>query len=158
MSTGRSRAFCHDLLHGVLHFEGKIWRTLPMLAWRPGELTRRYIDGERARFVSPIALFLFCVFLMFAVASLTGGSTEDRPTKQMKADVAEQIKEREATLRQQRGGSVASAEGGPIDGRDRRRNCADAARVERACKQLREKARSNGSAVQVSDDLPDWLA
>ena len=66
-------AFWHDLLHGVLHFEGKIWHTLPMLAWRPGELTRRYIDGERAKFVSPMALFLFSVFLMFAVASFGGG-------------------------------------------------------------------------------------
>ncbi|TMJ18339.1 MAG: DUF3667 domain-containing protein [Alphaproteobacteria bacterium] len=66
-------AFFHDLLHGVLHFEGKIWRTLPLLAWRPGELTRRYIHGERARFVSPIALFLFSVFLMFAVFSVLGG-------------------------------------------------------------------------------------
>jgi hypothetical protein len=65
-------AFGHDLLHGVFHFEGKIWRTLPMLAWRPGELTRRYIDGQRASFVSPIALFLFFVFLMFAVISWTG--------------------------------------------------------------------------------------
>jgi hypothetical protein len=57
----------------VLHFEGKIWRTLPMLAWRPGELTRRYVQGERARFVSPMALFLFSVFLMFAVISAFGG-------------------------------------------------------------------------------------
>jgi hypothetical protein len=57
----------------VLHFEGKIWRTLPLLAWKPGELTRRYIDGQRARFVSPIALFLFCVFLLFATVSITGG-------------------------------------------------------------------------------------
>lgn len=65
-------AFAHDLLHGAFHFEGKIWRTLPMLAWRPGELTRRYIEGQRASFVSPIALFLFCVFLMFAVLGLTG--------------------------------------------------------------------------------------
>ena len=66
-------AFWHEFLHGVLHFEGKIWRTLPLLAWRPGELTRRYIAGERARFVSPIALFLFSVFTMFAVFSLVGG-------------------------------------------------------------------------------------
>jgi hypothetical protein len=66
-------AFWHDLAHGVLHFEGKIWRTLPMIAWRPGELTRRYVDGERARFVSPMALFLFSVFLMFAIFSLVGG-------------------------------------------------------------------------------------
>jgi hypothetical protein len=66
-------AFWHDLIHGVFHFEGKIWRTLPMLIWRPGELTRRYIEGERARFVSPMALFLFSVFLMFAVFSSIGG-------------------------------------------------------------------------------------
>jgi hypothetical protein len=65
-------AWWHDLAHGVLHFEGKIWRTLPMLGWRPGELTRRYIHGERARFVSPLALFLFSVFLMFAVFSAAG--------------------------------------------------------------------------------------
>jgi hypothetical protein len=63
----------HDILHGVFHFEGKIWRTLPELFFHPGRLTRRYIDGERARFVSPMALFLFTVFLMFAVFSITGG-------------------------------------------------------------------------------------
>ncbi len=67
-------AFLHDLVHGVFHFEGKVWHTLPMLALRPGELTRRYIAGERARFVSPMALFLFSVFLMFAVFQLVGFS------------------------------------------------------------------------------------
>jgi len=41
----------------VLHFEGKVWRTLPKLFAHPGELTRRYV--ARALFVSPIALFLF---------------------------------------------------------------------------------------------------
>lgn len=66
-------AFWHDLAHSVLHFDGKLWRTLPLLAWRPGELTRRYVAGERARFVSPMALFLFSVFLMFAIFSSIGG-------------------------------------------------------------------------------------
>ncbi len=66
-------AIWHDIAHSVLHFEGKVWRTLPLLAWRPGDLTRRYIAGERARFVSPMALFLFSVFLMFAVFSTLGG-------------------------------------------------------------------------------------
>ena len=70
-------AFFHDLLHGVFHFEGKVWRTLPLLAWRPGKLTREYVDGRRASYVSPIALFLFCVFLMFAVFHATAG--EDIP-------------------------------------------------------------------------------
>lgn len=65
-------AIGHDILHGVFHFEGKLWETLPMLAWRPGELTRRYIAGERAKFVSPMAIFLFSVFAMFAVFSWAG--------------------------------------------------------------------------------------
>jgi hypothetical protein len=61
----------HDILHGVFHFEGKVWRTIPELYFHPGRLTRRYIDGERAKFVSPMALFLFTVFLTFAVIPLT---------------------------------------------------------------------------------------
>ncbi|MBS0255372.1 MAG: DUF3667 domain-containing protein [Proteobacteria bacterium] len=60
-------AFVHDIAHGVFHFEGKIWRTIPALMLRPGQLTRDYIEGRRVRYVSPIALFLFSVFLLFAV-------------------------------------------------------------------------------------------
>lgn len=89
-------AFFHDLLHGVLHFEGKTWRTLPMLAWKPGVLTRRYIQGERAKFVSPIALFLFSVFLMFAAASLTGGLGEF--PAQAKIGMQQEIQENQAKL------------------------------------------------------------
>ena len=76
-------AFWHDLAHSVFHFDGKIWRTLPLLVWNPGHLTRRYIHGERAKFVSPFALFLFSVFLMFAIFSLVtpkGATTEKAPT------------------------------------------------------------------------------
>lgn len=65
-------AFWHDILHGVLHFDGKFWNTLPLLAWQPGHLTRRYIHGERAKFISPMALFLFAIFLMFAIFSYVG--------------------------------------------------------------------------------------
>jgi hypothetical protein len=66
-------AFWHDFLHSILHFDGKVWRTLPLLLLKPGELTRRYIHGERAKFISPLALFLFSVFMMFAVFSWVGG-------------------------------------------------------------------------------------
>jgi hypothetical protein len=67
----------HDLLHAILHFDGKFWNTLPLLVWRPGDLTRRYIHGERASFISPLALFLFAVFLTYAVlASVGAGAGE----------------------------------------------------------------------------------
>ena len=81
------RSYGHDLLHGVFHFEGKVWKTLPMLAFKPGELTRRYIHGERAKFVSPLALFLFAVFLMFAVVSSLAGEMHAPDTPAIKVNL-----------------------------------------------------------------------
>lgn len=65
----------HDLAHGVLHLDGKLWETLPLLLFKPGKLTRDYIEGKRARHVSPMAMFLFSVFLMFAVFQAVGLTT-----------------------------------------------------------------------------------
>jgi hypothetical protein len=70
-----------ELVHGILHFDTKSWRTLPLLVARPGLLTRRYIDGQRTRYVSPLALFLFSVFLMFFVFSTVAGSNPGSRTK-----------------------------------------------------------------------------
>lgn len=83
----------HDILHGVFHFEGKMWRTIPELFFHPGRLTRRYIDGERAKFVSPMALYLFTVFLMFAVFSFTTSNFFDSTQDSVAGDVVEQWKE-----------------------------------------------------------------
>ena len=91
------KGFFHDLMHGVLHFEGKIWRTLPKLVGNPGELTRRYIDGQRARYVSPIALFLFSVFLMFAILGLAGPTIS--PTDpQMRTEITQEVTAGKAKL------------------------------------------------------------
>jgi hypothetical protein len=73
----------HDILHSVFHFEGKLWRTLPELVVNPGRLTRRYVHGERAKFVSPVALYLFTVFLIYAVFSLTGAPLGGTDWKQI---------------------------------------------------------------------------
>ena len=91
------RAFFQDFIQGLFNFEGKIWRTLPMLAWRPGEMTRRYIAGERARFISPAALYLFTVFAMFAVLNFTGelgtGHTGKHIQEGVKAGIADDQKD-----------------------------------------------------------------
>lgn len=84
-------AIAHDLVHGVLHLDGKLWHTLPLLAFKPGRLTRRYIDGERAKFVSPMSMFLLGVFAMFAVFQMIGLTTPtdleiDRSTSALRAE------------------------------------------------------------------------
>jgi hypothetical protein len=111
-------ALGHDLLHGVLHFEGKIWRTLPLLIWRPGVLTRRYIAGERARFVSPLALFLFSVFVMFAAfglsqpgqVSTTGGPVATLGTGDVAAEL-DRLETRVAEARARQQAARASGQG-----------------------------------------------
>ena len=101
-------AIGHEIAHGVFHFEGKMPRTLPMLVLRPGELTRRYAAGERVRFVSPLAIFLFSVFLLFAiVATLPGwhlGNSDflkpgfQRSLVETRAELRGQLKEADETI------------------------------------------------------------
>lgn len=114
-------AWWHDLAHGVLHLDGKVWRTLPLLAWRPGQLTRRYIEGERAKFVSPMAIFLFSVFLMFAAFSLIGGplSFNGGPTSNAEAiqDLKKEQAERASKLEQLRTGRAAAEKAGTPTGK-----------------------------------------
>ncbi len=96
-------SFFHDLAHGVFHFEGKIWRTLPLLAWQPGRLTREYIDGRRASYVSPIALFLFSVFLLFAAIHAVEGTTSahiDTQLGKSETEATAKVKVIEAQLAQ----------------------------------------------------------
>jgi hypothetical protein len=59
-----------EFMHGVVHFDTKAWRTLPLLIVRPGTLTHKYIHGQRARFISPLAMFLFTVFVMFFIVAV----------------------------------------------------------------------------------------
>ena len=90
------RGFLHDLLHGVVHFDGKLWRTLPMLAWKPGELTRRYIAGERARFFSPIAIFLFIAFCTYIGFSVLAPAPD--PQTNLRVDAAATLERMEAEV------------------------------------------------------------
>jgi hypothetical protein len=62
-----------EVLHGITHFDSRTWRSLPMLAFRPGTLTRAYVMGKRARYVPPFAMFLFSIFAMFLVFAFSGG-------------------------------------------------------------------------------------
>jgi len=150
-------AFFHDFAHGVLHFEGKIWRTLPMLVWKPGELTRRYIDGQRASFVSPIALFLFCVFLMFAVMGWTG-SLDTMAGKKSDEDLAAQVQQDKVKITQLEAGRAELVkEGRPTADIDKQLGDAkdDLSGVQNV--QQLKAGKVNTSAIQVSNDLPHWV-
>ncbi|MFZ6734264.1 DUF3667 domain-containing protein [Undibacterium sp. Ji42W] len=97
-----------ELLHGLFHFETKAWRTIPKLIWSPGKLTRDYIEGQRTRYVSPLALFLFLIFMMFFVFSFTTSnpleSISDKPhTKEGITRVLQENQAKLTSLQSERG-------------------------------------------------------
>ncbi|HEX2764495.1 MAG TPA: DUF3667 domain-containing protein [Allosphingosinicella sp.] len=148
-------AWWHDLAHGVLHLDGKIWRTLPLLALRPGELTRRYVEGERAKFVSPLALFLFSVFLMFALLSALGGGVGPDPTG-VKRGLAEEVRVQEAGIsRLEKERAEAAAAGRPTAPLDAR---IKTAREEtELMRTMERRGLVQGTTVRMADDVPVWL-
>lgn len=90
-----------EFLHTLFNLDTKLWRTLPMVVFRPGTLTRNYVYGKRARYISPLAMFLFAIFVMFFAVSFVeapveiGGTTEEQ-----RAAYAENLAEAQAELAQ----------------------------------------------------------
>ena len=73
-----SRVSVHDLLHeGVhefAHLDGKIFQTIRLLVIRPGALTLEFLAGRRARYISPVRLYLTCSVLFFAISAAAPAS------------------------------------------------------------------------------------
>ena len=73
----------HDLLHeGVhefAHLDGKIFQTLDLLLFKPGELTAEFFRGRRARYIPPLRLYLVCSLLFFALSRLGSVTVHHHP-------------------------------------------------------------------------------
>lgn len=65
--------FVQQFAGAYLSTEGALWRTLVLLLSRPGELTRRYLAGQRRHYVLPLRLFLTISVLVLLAARI--GST-----------------------------------------------------------------------------------
>lgn len=62
-----------EVVEGLLHMDGRLWRTLPDLMLRPARLTRAYLEGHRAPQIPPLRLFLVVLLGIFLVGGLTAG-------------------------------------------------------------------------------------
>ena len=144
-----------ELLHGVLHFDGKLWRTVPLLFFRPGALTYRYVHGQRVRFVSPIGLFLFSVFLMFFTISTWSSapkSSADR-LSELRSDLTEatqDLKDAETDLldakSEQNDKAIKAAE----KAQARAKAALDAAQANLS---LAENAKDQNQKPEIADDV-----
>lgn len=67
----------HEATHEFLHLDGKIGRTLRTLVATPGQLTVDFLAGRRARYISPVRLYLTFSVLFFFLAATFGQLGKD---------------------------------------------------------------------------------
>jgi hypothetical protein len=71
-----TREFLHEFIGHYVALEGKLWKSMGLLLFRPGRLTLEYIKGRRVRYVQPLRLYLTFSLIFFAVMKL--GAHDDR--------------------------------------------------------------------------------
>jgi len=59
-------AFMREAGGRYVALDGRLWKTLSALLFRPGFLTREYFAGRRRRYIRPARLFLITSLVMFA--------------------------------------------------------------------------------------------
>lgn len=109
-----AREFIHEFIGHYVALEGRLWRTLRLLAFKPGMLTTEYLAGRRERYVIPLRLFLTFSILFFAV--LKFGGTQSAPPEappQVRAETAEAARAVQEVLPARAGEEPADRKPGP---------------------------------------------
>jgi hypothetical protein len=94
-------SFFHLLVHFIedlTHFDGKLWKTLKLLLFKPGSLTKYYMEGKRATYLHPIRMYLFVSAIFFLVVfsgELPDKSAQNQPAPigAPKKDIAKDLGE-----------------------------------------------------------------
>lgn len=66
------RSVAGEFVRETFEVDSRLFRTLALLMFRPGSLTREFSRNRRAGFVSPVRLYIFASFLFFLLLSLMG--------------------------------------------------------------------------------------
>lgn len=94
-ATGRItvRKAVQSLLAAVTSLDGRFFRTMGNLFWRPGHLVRDYISGKRARYVHPVrllttlvAIYLFVIFIFGVEPESVNIMNDDYMAKNVHSD------------------------------------------------------------------------
>jgi hypothetical protein len=101
--------FLHEFVGHYVALEGKLLKTLTLLLFKPGRLTRDYLEGKRARYVLPLRLYLTLSVIFFAMVkwqahhfegqlatpsvTVQGRQATPQELDQVKADLAQARKE-----------------------------------------------------------------
>lgn len=88
------RSMLRDAAGRYVALDGRMWRTVFALVFRPGFLTREYFAGRRKRYIRPARLFLVLSIALFALLRFEGEPrhfTDDNASEAERAETAKAI-------------------------------------------------------------------
>lgn len=62
--------FIGEAFEDLTHADSRLWQTLIALLFRPGFLTREFLEGRRVRYLPPVRLYLVVSVIFFIIAGL----------------------------------------------------------------------------------------
>jgi hypothetical protein len=77
-----------ELLEDFLDFDSRFMRTIKPLLFKPGKLTRDYLDGRRFRYVPPLRLYIFSSIIFFFIAAILAGNSIQIHSDDEHADIS----------------------------------------------------------------------
>jgi len=95
-----------DLMEDLLDLDSRFIRTMKPLLFKPGRLTRDYMEGRRFRYAPPMRLYIFSSIVFFLLAALLssdwisiGSSVDENGNIQVVGDHADERQEIEEALK-----------------------------------------------------------
>ncbi len=95
-----------DLMEDLLDLDSRFIRTMKPLLFKPGRLTRDYMEGRRFRYAPPMRLYIFSSIVFFLLAALLssdwisiGSSVDENGNIQVVGDHADERQEIEDALK-----------------------------------------------------------
>jgi len=87
-----------ETISDTFTLDGRLARTLPILLFRPGRLTKNYTQGKRARYVPPFRLFLLASLVFYLVLfALVPPGEYINVDDETRAEITENISENQAS-------------------------------------------------------------
>jgi rRNA maturation protein Nop10 len=88
------RSMLRDAAGRYVALDGRMWRTLFAILFRPGVLTREYFAGRRKPYIRPARLFLVLSIALFALLRFEGKAphfTDENASEAERAETANEI-------------------------------------------------------------------
>ncbi|MBK7085072.1 MAG: DUF3667 domain-containing protein [Flavobacteriales bacterium] len=64
------KTFLYEFVENITHFDTKLWNTLKVILTKPGQLTKDFVEGRRARYVHPARFYVFVSVIFFLMLSV----------------------------------------------------------------------------------------